>query len=182
VPEGIKLHQQENKGAPAARNMGFELSKGDYVIFWDADITAKPGMLEKMFQALQNNPKSSYAYADFYFGKKTIWGREFNAEALKQTNYITTTSLIRRGDFVKFDESLQRFQDWDLWLTMLEQDKVGVYISQTLFTIKSGGSMSQWLPSFAYKKPWKWLPGVRSKVRKYEEARKVISEKHGLTF
>ncbi len=182
VVAGIKLQRQKNQGAPAARNKGFALSKGDYVIFWDADIVGKPEMLEKMYLALQNNSQAAYAYAKHRFGKKLIPAREFDPVVLKHINYITTTSLIRREDFFRFDESLKRFQDWDLWLTMLEQGKTGVYVSEILFTIKAGGTMSQWLPKIAYKKPWKYLPGVRSRVEKYEEARAIISKKHGLSF
>src|SRR3989339_2236691 len=44
----IKWFRQDNAGAPSARNKGFRESKGDYLIFWDADIEAESDMLEKM--------------------------------------------------------------------------------------------------------------------------------------
>lgn len=172
--------RQENKGAPAARNKGFELSKGEHVIFWDADITGKPEMLEKLEKALKANPEASYSYSDFYFGKKKMKAGEFDSERLKQNNYITTTSLIRREALVPFDENLKRFQDWDLWLMMLEQGKKGVYVPGFLFKAKPGGTMSSWLPSFAYRKPFKWLPGVKRRVEEYEKAKEVVRKKHKL--
>ncbi|MFH1286662.1 MAG: glycosyltransferase family A protein [Candidatus Magasanikbacteria bacterium] len=176
----LHLYRQENKGAPAARNKGFELSKGEYVIFWDADIIAYPEMLEKMYLALQQESQVSYAYSDFYFGKKKMKAGGFDGERLKKNNYITTASLIHREDVVPFDENLKRFQDWDLWLTMLEQGKKGVHVPEFLFTIIPGGTMSSWLPSFAYKKPWRWIPGIEKKVEKYEEAKGVVQKKHHL--
>ena len=176
----ISLVRQENKGAPAARNKGFELSKGEYVIFWDADVVGEPDMLEKMLQALEKNPEVSFAYSNFYFGKKKMQGQPFNSSTLKQNNYIHSTSLIRREAVVQWDESLKRFQDWDLWRTMAEQGKSGIWVDEYLFHVDTGGTMSTWLPKCAYKKPWRWLPGIAGKVRKYEEARDVVLEKHGL--
>ena len=100
----------------------------------------------------------------------------FDKNFLKQNNYIDTTSLIRRSDFPGFDESLKRFQDWDLWLAMLEQGKKGIFIPKVLYKkIISNGGISFWLPSFVYRLPWKI-----GKVKKYEEARAIVARKHGL--
>lgn len=174
----VQLFRQENRGAPAARNFGFSKSKGEYVIFWDADVMADPHMIAKMVAALENNPTASYAYCDFYLGKKKMPAGSFDADRLRKINYITTTSLIRRADFPGFDESLKKFQDWDLWLTMLEKNKAGVYIPEYLFSVETGGTMSSWLPSWAYHAPWKWLPGISVKVKKYEEAKAIVRKKH----
>lgn len=185
----FQIRRQENAGAPAARNKGFELSKGQYVIFWDADVIAQPEMIEKMYKALQEHPEASYAYSSFYFGKKKMQGREFDAEALRKINYIHTNSLLRREDFPRFsaqggpasgwDVSLKKFQDWDLWLTLLDRGKSGVWIPEYLFhVLPHEGGMSAWLPSFAYKKPFKWLPGVRNTVQKYEKWKEIVRNKH----
>ncbi len=194
IIEEDKLHE----GAPVMRNRGFTKAKGEYIIFWDADIVAVPQMLEIMKKCLDGNLKASFVYCDYKFpisnfsrqstGSRissgqfpiNIKSQIFNIQKLKENNYIHSTSLIRRQAAIKWDESLKRFQDWDLWLTMAEQGKNGVYIPETLFTIISKGTMSSWLPKFAYKKPWKWLPGFREKVKKYEEAKKVVVQKHHL--
>lgn len=176
----VKLIRQENKGAPVARNRGMDEAKGDYVIFWDADLIARSDMLEKMKRALDENPEASYSYCNYKFGFKKMPAREFDPDALKKVNYIITTSLIRKKDAIRWDESLKKFQDWDLWLTMFEQGKKGVWLNEYLFDVQTGGTMSTWLPSFAYKVPFKWLPFVRGKVKKYEEAYKIIKNKHRL--
>lgn len=179
--QNIKLDfvviNQENKGAPAARNRGFRESRGDYVIFWDADVIARPEMLAKMLLTLENNLSASYAYSQFRFGWKKIQSHIFDPELLKRTNYISTFSLIRRGDFAGWDESLRRFQDWDLWLTMLSKNKTGVFVPEVLFKAIVGGrtGISNWLPRFVYKLPWK-----TTAVLKYEAARQVIARKHRL--
>lgn len=182
IIEKDELHE----GASVMRNRGFANAKGDYLIFWDADVVAVPKMLEVMKSKLDENPGASFSYCDYnlqlsiFNFQKIFKSQIFNIQTLKQNNYIHSTSLIRRVDAIKWDEKLRRFQDWDLWLTMAEQGKVGDYIPEVLFTIIAKGSMSSWLPSFAYKKPWKWLPGFINKVRAYEEAKKVVISKHFL--
>ena len=174
------LHRQENQGAPAARNKGFELSQGTYVIFWDADIIAQPSMLQRMYEALHTNEQASFVYSSFYFGNKKMPAQVFDAKTLKEKNYITTTSLIKREDFCGFDTRLKRFQDWDLWLSLLKQQKKGIWIPDFLFQILPQGTMSNWLPAFAYRSPWKFFPFLRKKVKAYEEAKKIIVAKHHL--
>ncbi len=68
----LKIINQSNAGAPTARNNGFAISKGDYVIFWDADTLANPQMLQKMYAHLQKHPDASYSYSQFKFGWKKI--------------------------------------------------------------------------------------------------------------
>ncbi len=173
--------RQDNKGAPAARNFGFNNSHGDYLLFLDADVIASVDMLEKLYIALEKNPQASYAYCDHYMGFKRIPSRNFDADALKKNNYIPTMSLIRRSDFPCFDESLRRFQDWDLWLTMLEHGNRGVYVSGFLWrAYPHHVGMSTWLPSRAYTFPFKYLPWFFGKVRAYEKAKRIVMAKHHL--
>lgn len=168
---------QINQGAPAARNNGFRQSKGDYIFFCDADAMLIPKALEILLATLEANPSASYAYSSFLWGKKIFKLGEFDADKLRRMPYIHTMSLIRRSDYTPkgWDESIRKLQDWDLWLTMLEEGKVGIYIPQILFTVTPGGTISAWLPGFAYK----LFPFLKL-VKKYNDAVKIIKEKHGL--
>jgi glycosyltransferase EpsE len=171
------INNQTNHGAPYARNKGFLASRGEFVIFCDADVVMGPEMLADMLGALKKNEKAAYAYSSFKFGRKTFRLWPFDADKLKTMPYIHSTSLIRRECFSGWDETLERLQDWDLWLSMLEKGYAGVWIDKNLFTIiDTGGTMSSWLPSLAYK-----LFPFLSKVKKYEQAVKIIKNKHGLT-
>lgn len=176
---GFKLSycEQENRGASAARNKGAKLAKGEYIIFCDADVVMEPIMLDLMLRALKDNPSASFCYSSFVWGHKNFKLWPFDAERLKTMPYITTTSLIRRKDFPGFDETLKKFQDWDLWLTMLEQGHTGVWVDKILFKVATGGTqtMSSWLPSSAYKL-LPWLP----QVKRYNQAMAIIKKKHNL--
>ncbi len=173
----IKIISQANQGAAQARNRGEREAAAPFVIFCDADITMKPKMLGTMYQALQNNPEKSYAYSAFKFGWKKFRLWPFEAAKLKQMPFIHTTSLIRREHFPGFDPGLKRFQDWDLYLTMLEQNHTGVFIPEILFTVKPGGTMSSWLPKFIYK------INFSRRIKKlddYKTAEAIIKNKHHL--
>lgn len=177
----VNYIRQENRGGNAARNRGFQESRGHFVLFCDADVIMRPDMLESMLGTLLAHAEASYAYSSFKFGWKKFRLWPFDAKKLRQMNYIHTTSLIRREHFPGFDESIKRLQDWDLWLTMLAQGHVGVWIPEFLFQcIPHKGGISLWVPKLFNAIPWRKL-GVRLKnMEKLEAARKVMKEKHGL--
>jgi len=177
----IKIINQENNGANAARNRGFDESSGDFVIFCDADIIMRPDCLEKMFQALQENKNASYAYSSFKFGFKIFKLWPFDGDKLKQMPYIHTSSLVRREHFPRFDEAIRRLQDWDLWLTMLEKSHQGVWIPEVLFYVEPRkAGMSEWIPSFLYKIPWPILGFTPKAIKKYRSTEEIIKKKHKL--
>lgn len=175
----LQILEQDNKGANSARNFGLQSATGEYVIFWDADTIAQPYMLAKMLKAIQNNPEISYVYSQYKFGWKKMKSHIFDPELLKNFNYIDQTSLIRRSDLPVggCDSSVKRFQDWDLWLAMLEKNKTGVFVPEILYKKITWGrkGISSWLPSFMFKIPWK----IKA-VQNYELARQVILQKHKL--
>lgn len=176
---GFKLtySEQENRGANAARNKGAKLAKGEYIIFCDADVVMASIMLELMIKTLKDKPSASFCYSSFVWGRKKFKLWPFDAAKLKKMPYINTASLIRLKDFPCFDESLKKFQDWDLWLTMLNNGRAGVFVDKILFKVSICGAqtMSHWLPSSAYKL-LPWLPPVK----KYNQAMAIIKKKHNL--
>lgn len=170
----VRVINIPHSGAGAARNAGAREAKGEYLLFLDADAEMAPEALEKFLAALESNPGAAFAYSSFCFGWKKFGNLAWDAGRLKKENFIHTTSLIRKEKFPGFDESLRRFQDWDLWLTITDRGGKGVWIPDTLFKIaprKSGG-MSKWLPKFAYNLPW------LKAVKEYKAAADIIKKKH----
>jgi len=174
---------EKNRGAPAARNAGFAKSTGEYVIFLDADAELIPDALAKLRSALDEHPEFAFAYSSFKFGRTVFAGKPFNFDELKKSNYIHTSALIRRQDFPGFDESIKKFQDWDLFLTMAEQGKQGYFVVEILFSLKPRKTgMSQWLPAFTYALPWEYIGWMPKLVKKYKDAEKIIRAKHHLVI
>ncbi len=171
---------EKNRGAPAARNAGFAEAKGEYVIFLDDDAELRPDALQKLKAALDKHPDADFAYSSFKFGFKKFASFPFDRELLKRTNYIHTSALIRHEAFPGFDEALKKFQDWDLFLTMAEAGKRGVFVNEVLFSLKTKGTMSQWLPSLTHFILWPLFGWMPRPIAKYQTAEKIIRAKHHL--
>lgn len=161
-PSAIVVVHDEGRGANWARNRGFEMVKTPYVLFSDNDIAWEPDALLNLFNAMHEDSHASYAYGGYTIDGAPHSFMEFNADRLRQNNYISTMSLIWAEDFPGFDESLQRLQDWDLWLTMLERGKVGTYCGHKIFTTKRRSGIT-------------FGDGIS-----WEEARAIVARKHGL--
>ncbi|MCC7357268.1 glycosyltransferase family 2 protein [Candidatus Uhrbacteria bacterium] len=179
----VYIRLEKNSGAPVARNLGAAISRASFIIFLDADAELVPSALETFLQALEDHPEAEYAYANFRWGNRLFKSRTFDPDFLKQANYIHTSSLIRRTAFPGFDESLKKFQDWDVWLTMAKQGKIGVWIDKELYKIeprKRGKGMSTWLPSFFHHLPWHIIGWIPKEIKNYRDAEQVIRIKHSL--
>ncbi len=176
------IRLEKNSGAPAARNKGAELTDSDFILFLDAEVILEPRALLLMREALENQPLAGLAYSDFYWSFKLFKAKEWDVKALRQTNYIHTTALIRRGHLVPFDESLKKFQDWDLWLSMAQRGSQGVYIPQVLFKVlgERKAGISKWLPAFVYGLPWPIFGWIPRTISGYKKAEQIIRAKHAI--
>jgi glycosyltransferase involved in cell wall biosynthesis len=172
--------QQQNKGAAYSRNRGAKIATGKYLFFLDADCILQSNCLHKMLNILKQSPYA-FVYCPFYWGWKKMKGVPFNAEKLKHFNYISTMSMLKREYFPGFDEKLTRFQDWDLWLTIVQNGGNGILLNEYLFHCKSKrGGISFWLPSFLYKLPWQKIGWMPKTLKKYFDKQNVIKQKHKL--
>ncbi|MBU1627554.1 glycosyltransferase [bacterium] len=129
IDNRIQYFYQENKGAPAARNRGFGLSKGEFILFLDSDNILMPNALEHWLKCFKENNSCGVVYSDLYYidGRgKTIERLSDKiemdvldiSETLCRYNIIdTSAALIRRRCLESigvFNEALPCLQDWDL--------------------------------------------------------------------
>ena len=171
--------RQENRGAPAARNAGARMANGPFLIFVDADVTLREDAIEWMMKTLEEHPAASFVYSSFRFGGKRFRVGPFDPDALRRGPLIHTTSLIRKDAFPGFDELLKKFQDWDLWLTIIEKGGTGVWIPEELFQVSTRrDGISLWLPSFTHRIPWPIFGWMPQEIARYREWETVIKKKH----
>ena len=133
----------QNEGAPAARNRGAKYASGEYLLFLDADCVMYPNAFRIFMDTLMDNPAASWAYGGFRWGAEIIHPAKWNADKLMGRNFCSTMSMMRAADFPGWDENLKRHQDWDMWLTMLAEGKLGACTDRYMFeSPKRHGSIS----------------------------------------
>jgi len=136
LPDAVIVIPDRGRGASWARNRGFDLCRTEFVLFSDADISWQADALENLERTLREVPAAAYSFGSYLLDGREWCNRPFDAGLLRKINIVSTMSLVRRDQFPGFDESIHRFQDWDVFLTMLEQGKVGVHCGAQIFTTK----------------------------------------------
>jgi glycosyltransferase involved in cell wall biosynthesis len=153
----IKVIQQENKGACAARNKAFELSKGDYIVFFDADdLMSKDKIKNQMASVTQHGDDFVFSsqWVRFYDGlddlnySKTPIDKSFDTPTdwfkiswqdnlMGQTGiWLTPRNLIKKSG--GWDESLTVNQDGEFFFRVLLNSR-GIKFTEDAFTYYRSG-------------------------------------------
>src|SRR6516225_7602089 len=119
-----RLVRQPNRGVGAARNVGVQLAKGEFILPLDSDNRLREVYLNEGVSLLKNNPGIGVVHADLeFFGERS--GRwhvpNFDLVSLIRTNFIDACALYRKNLWEEvggYDEQMPRMglEDWDFWL------------------------------------------------------------------
>jgi glycosyltransferase involved in cell wall biosynthesis len=64
---GVRYVRQENRGPGAARNAGLGHTRGEFVVFLDADDRLLPGALAAGIECFRASPRCAFVFGDFDF-------------------------------------------------------------------------------------------------------------------
>jgi glycosyltransferase involved in cell wall biosynthesis len=131
VPSKIKIIQQENKGAPSARNKGLSVAKGEWVQFLDADDLLLPDKIEHQINLIPAhsgnigfivgsdikkiiNGKTNFSFPE----KDFVVGLLFSNLGNTCANLF---SAIYVGKVNGWNEKIKSSQEYDLMFRIIKQ-------------------------------------------------------------
>lgn len=128
----------ENRGTAGARNYGARLTSSDYLVFLDGDDILERTYLEKAGALLDARPELGVIACTLraFEGADYVWTPPpFNFVDGFARGTPPVTSMIRRSVFDSvggFDENFGLFEDYDFWLSALEQGHKGEIIAEPM--------------------------------------------------
>lgn len=150
----IRVFRQENAGPAAARNTGFNNSRGRFVCLLDSDDLIEPTYLETCAWFLESNPEFAFCNSwSVVFGEEQyLWTNGFETgKAHLKANSGPPISVVRREAFERcggFDESIRYgHEDWDFWLRLASRGDWGYTIRDFLqwYRKRGGGRFVQFM-------------------------------------
>jgi glycosyltransferase involved in cell wall biosynthesis len=147
--DGVTVIHTENGGAPAARNRGIELARSELILCLDADDVLAPTFLEATTTALCEHPDAAIAatHVEFFGDFDGLWEPpDFDPTLLLWENCIGSASLFRRSAWREAGgyADLAAFQDWDLWISMIERGWRWLVVPEVLYRYRvRSGSISE---------------------------------------
>jgi glycosyltransferase involved in cell wall biosynthesis len=155
--QGFRLIEQANAGVCGARNAGARHSRGQSLLFLDADDVLEPRCVELCLGALRSAP----AFVAYAYTKMQLFGadqapydsRPFDPRALRFHNFVNASALIRRTPFEAVGGWNPDFrighEDHELWIRLLASGYEGVLVPAPLLRYRrhpggSRNSLSIW--------------------------------------
>lgn len=133
----FRYFYKENGGAASAKNVAIEHSKGVYILPLDSDDLLDASLISKAVKVFEKNQDISLVYSEAkLFGyKNEKWNiPEYDYKLFLVYNMIFNTCMFKKVDFDEvggYDKGL--FEDWDLWMKMLNPKSKVYRIPETLF-------------------------------------------------
>jgi len=163
--EWIQVYSQGNRGASAARNKAFSLSRGKYIQYLDADDYLHPDKILMQIQKLhkEKNTALCFGKCEYFQGDKhnildrhlnlydknyfdpcdflyTMW---LNVEAIPPLSYITHRKLIEAVG--GWNEELTTNDDGEFFARVIGSSKNVVFVSESVsyYRMDSPNSLSK---------------------------------------
>jgi glycosyltransferase involved in cell wall biosynthesis len=153
-PEVIYVYQ-DNQGLSAARNIGIDHSKGEFLVFLDADDWLLPNALEINLSCIIQKPELAFVYGTYtrFFEDENRFEEENKPIIEDQylyllaSNYIgmIATVLFQRWVFDEFryDIALKTCEDYDLYLKITRLYPAGQHANMVSVYRIHGKSLSR---------------------------------------
>lgn len=152
--ERVKYHYQEHNGVSAARNLGLELTRGEFVTFLDSDDLWKKEKISQQMNFMQSHPEAVVCCTEEIWIRNGVFvnpkkrHQKFSGwvfdKCLPLCLLSLSSAMFRRmlfSEIGNFDERLPACEDYDLALRMA--CRYPVYFLSEPLIVKRGGHSDQ---------------------------------------
>ncbi|MCX7164744.1 MAG: glycosyltransferase family A protein [Rhodocyclales bacterium] len=139
VGDDVRLVRQQNKGLPAARNVGFGVAKGDYVLPLDADDWLEPSAVEKLLGALTSQDKAAFSFCQMYMegDGQGVLAKNYNFFEQLFLNQLPYCLMLKKSAWEAvggYDETMRRgYEDWEFNIRLGSMGYFGLAVAEPLF-------------------------------------------------
>jgi glycosyltransferase involved in cell wall biosynthesis len=146
----ITYIRQANRGAAAAKNVGFRRAAGEFVAILDADDVYEPDALAALTELAVSRPDLNILQVDLYFevggeivgrfSEKTPFPIENQNLAIIESCFLAEPA-VRRSAMIAiggFDESLRIAHDWECWIRLLHAGSAAGFVDEPLLRYRVG--------------------------------------------
>jgi len=136
-----RVVRSENRGVMHARNLGIADARGEHLCALDADDRLDPSFFEKAVRILARDDSIAFVscWLRTFGDEEWTWRQErCDLATLLAECTVATPSVVRKAAVVDvggFDERMpeQGYEDWDLWLSLVERGYRGTILPEVLF-------------------------------------------------
>lgn len=135
----IKIINIQNSGVSKARNIGINQSKGKYILPLDGDDKIHSHYIEKAVSAIEENKGDIiYCIGRIFDARNSLFVLpDYSYKMMLKRNVVFCTALFKREDYDLIggynENMVYGLEDWDFWLSMVEENKVFYRINEVLF-------------------------------------------------
>ncbi|NLE45569.1 MAG: glycosyltransferase [Chloroflexi bacterium] len=122
------LSLEQNRGRPAAANVGLDCATGGYVVFLDDDDLFEAEHIAGLVESLREHPGARAAYTGTrmaWADGDRVWDIEYDPVRLRTFGLFAMHAVMFERclveDGCRFDERLNVHEDWDFWLQVAER-------------------------------------------------------------
>lgn len=169
----VKVFDQDNSGAPVARNLGYKYSKGSFIQFLDSDDFIDPEKFKIQVQLMEDH-NADFGLCDYKMLYKEDETTVYHSNAAKLSKVLKThgsfgcgSPLLKRNlaDKISWNVNLNRKQDVDYFLKAALMSEKMVHVDKALYIyVRSTEDNNRISASYA-----KTSPVYKKRIRSLQE-------------